>query len=357
MGHTFFCEGLVLTSQTLRAMVTWLMRLWLVLIARLSQSAQALPKMNNSLLMPTMTNLRSPEQSFLLLHPLPVITLTTHQRSPVLLSQDVWIFCPSLQAPLLLALRKFPSGPSSLIAALRAGSTILSMKDQHKSFTNLLNMGMEASILPCHPAPSLHHISFPSAHSSLYAANGSPISTYGSSTRMLHLNGHLFFQESIHADIQDPIMGADVLCKHWLHIYVLATGCFFLLSPVWFSLFSGSPWWEYRLHILLFCISISRWLHLSLTLQALPLVSFIGYWVEDLLYSPILTVHCLRNSLLPVQSLRAYRSSALSALHAVSAPHPCLWHLKLTANGDNVATTDSVWHLFLIGIRFSISLI
>lgn len=98
-----------------------------------------------------------------------------------------------------------------MLAVQEADSTVLIVKDQTSGTTYLVDIGAEVSVLLCPPhAPSTSH----PLPTHLYAANGMPINTKGSTTCTLHLNGHTFSGEFLLSDVRCPLIGADFLWKH-----------------------------------------------------------------------------------------------------------------------------------------------
>ena len=105
------------------------------------------------------------------------------------------------------------AGQSQVVAsATGLNDSFLFVWDKISGRRFLVDTGAEVSVLPA----SGLDIRIGQKGSSLQAANGSSIKTYGVCTTTLHLASHQYKWDFIVADVSRPLLGADFLCANSL---------------------------------------------------------------------------------------------------------------------------------------------
>ena len=99
---------------------------------------------------------------------------------------------------------------------LRPCSRLLYVKDGSSGKHFLVDTGATSSIYPA----TRHDTHSRRSDVVLYAANGTPIRTYGTRKLCLHIIGKKLEWEFVVADVKQPILGADFLCAHSLIVDV-----------------------------------------------------------------------------------------------------------------------------------------
>ena len=84
----------------------------------------------------------------------------------------------------------------------------------------LLDTGSQVSLWPCRPNPVLSTMQM-----KLVAANGTPIKTYGFSSRQIKLGEKIYIYAFFNANIPRPILGMDFL-QHFGMVMDLKAGKF-----------------------------------------------------------------------------------------------------------------------------------
>lgn len=137
--------------------------------------------------------------------------------------------------PLHVETGKHHGGPSLSLSTMGPACSLLEVKDMISGSTYLVDTGVEVSILqvshstaPPTTAPDLHSSDTPT----LRAANGSPIKTYSWTCQCLHLSRHSLPALLLHANVDHPILGMDLLRHHRILVNI-AGWC--LLLPGWMA--------------------------------------------------------------------------------------------------------------------------
>ena len=116
---------------------------------------------------------------------------------------------------LLASGKRQAGGPALLSVAVPRPAKQLLLTDEKSGRTFLIDTGAQLSVLPATPTDRTVHQSNRSS-TSLRAANGSVIQTYGVVSMTLRFNGRSFPAQFILADVQRPLLGADFIRRHCL---------------------------------------------------------------------------------------------------------------------------------------------